>query len=345
MCKAFRVLIGLSMLVGVLPAGAERVDGQSGAQLSNPQQAAAPTTWVMSTEYPETNISGEGIATFARLVGEQSESRLIVTPTYDGKNGISGPSIVPAVRDGSVQAADAIAGPLETFDPIFAISSLPFAVRSVEASKRLVGLTREAYRTALAKNGVHLLYVTIWPATGLWSKRSIATPADLQGLTTRSYDRNSADVMASAGADAVFLPFGEAVTRLRNGTLDAILSSGDGGAGRKLWEYLPHFTVINYAVPVSIAFVQTEAYASLPPDLQAMVDRAARETEEHQWARLSTREAENFARMRENHMAIADNISPELRADFAHAARATLLAWKQKVGPERAGLLDQLDPH
>jgi TRAP-type transport system periplasmic protein len=345
MHKAFRMLIGLSMLVGVLPASAERLDEQSGARLGNPQQPAAPTTWVMSTEYPETNISGEGIATFARLVREQSNSQLIVTPSYDGKNGVSGPAIVPAVRNGSVQAADAIAGPLETFDPIFAISSLPFAVQSVEASKRLVGLTREAYRTALAKNGVHLLYVTIWPATGLWSKRPIATPADLRGLATRSYDQNSTDVMAFAGADAVFLPFGEAVTRLRNGTLDAILSSGDGGVGRKLWEYLPHFTVINYAVPVSIAFVQAEAYASLPPDLQAVIDRAAHLTEEHQWARLSTREAENFARMRENHMVIADNVSPELRADFAHAAQATLSAWKRKAGPERASLLDQLVPY
>jgi TRAP-type C4-dicarboxylate transport system substrate-binding protein len=297
----------------------------------------------MATEYPETNISGEGIATFSRLVREQSNSRLIVTPCYDGNSGTSGSAILPAVRSGSVQAADAIGGQLETLDPIFAISSLPFVVRSVEDSKRLVGLTREPYRTVLAKNSMHLLYVSVWPATGIWSKHSIATPSDLRGLVTRSYDRNSADVMARAGADAVFLPFGEAVTRLKNGNLDAILSSGDGGAGRRLWEYLSHFTVINYAVPVSIAFVQADAYASLSPDLQAVVDHAAQETEKSQWTRLTTREAENFSRMRENNMVITDGITPELRANFAQAASATISAWKQKVGPHTASLLDDFN--
>ena len=108
---------------------------------------------------------------------------------------------------------------------------------------------------ALARNGAHLLYVTIWPATGLWSRKPIARPADLHGLATRAYDFNSAAIMHLAGPMREFLPFGEAIKRLKAGRLDAILSSGDGGAGRRLWEDLPNFLAINYAIPVSIAFV------------------------------------------------------------------------------------------
>jgi|1186.fasta_scaffold38952_2 TRAP-type C4-dicarboxylate transport system substrate-binding protein len=44
------------------------------------------------------------------------------------------------------------------------------------------------------------------------------------------------------------------------------ISSGEmrraaGGAGRKLWDFLPYFTAINYAMPVSIVFVRSEAFA------------------------------------------------------------------------------------
>jgi hypothetical protein len=39
------------------------------------------------------------------------------------------------------------------------------------------------------------------------------------------------------------------VPRLRAGELDAVLSSGDGGAGARLWEVLPHFTALDYASP------------------------------------------------------------------------------------------------
>ena len=42
--------------------------------------------------------------------------------------------------------------------------------------------------------------------------------------------------------------------RLRAGELDAVLSNGDGGAGARLWEVLRHFSSIDYAWPLSLAF-------------------------------------------------------------------------------------------
>ena len=42
------------------------------------------------------------------------------------------------------------------------------------------GRARPLYEAALAAQGLKLLYVTIWPATGLWSERALQ--ASRQGL-------------------------------------------------------------------------------------------------------------------------------------------------------------------
>ena len=51
--------------------------------------------------------------------------------------------------------------------------------------------------------------------------------------------------------------------KLADGSLNAVLSSGDGGAGRKLWEYLPYFSEITYSLPLSVASVNKAAYDGL----------------------------------------------------------------------------------
>jgi len=63
------------------------------------------------------------------------------------------------------------------------------------------------------------------PATGLWSKQPVRTPADFRALSIRAYGYNSAQVMRSAGAEAAYMPFGEAIPKLRAGSLNAVLSS------------------------------------------------------------------------------------------------------------------------
>ena len=45
--------------------------------------------------------------------------------------------------------------------------------------------------------------------------------------------------------------------KLVDGSLNAVLSSGDGGAARQLWRHLRYFADIHYAVPLSGVLVST----------------------------------------------------------------------------------------
>jgi TRAP-type transport system periplasmic protein len=78
------------------------------------------------------------------------------------------------------------------------------------------------------------------------------------------------------------------------------LSSGGGGAGRALWNYLPHFSEIVYSLRLSIASVKNDLiYDGLTLDLREAVDAAGRRTEIELWLAVSTRQQENYQRMRE----------------------------------------------
>jgi TRAP-type C4-dicarboxylate transport system substrate-binding protein len=145
--------------------------------------------------------------------------------------------------------------------------------------------------------------------------------------------------MAASGAQAAYLSFADAMPRLKDGSLQGVLSSGDGGAGRKLWDYLPSFTAINYAVPLSLASINEEIYQALPAKLKQAVEAAARATEAAQWHLIRARLAANYATMRANHVEIAAAPGPALKALLAKSADGAITAWQGQVGPDGAAVL------
>lgn len=284
--------------------------------------AGAQVLWEMPTEYPATAIPGEGVATFAQLVNEKAAGRLTIKPSFDAARGIKSAAMIGAVQKGEVAAGDAFAGALGAVDPLFGLSSLPFLATSIADARRLTDLARPAYDAKLASFGQKILYTTPWPASGIWSKEPLGGPAALSGLSIRTYDATSTAVMNAAGAKATNL------------------SSGDGGAGRNLWDFLPHFAEVNYALPISIATVNLAAYEALPADLRRVVDEAAAATEARQWAAIRTRLDENYARMRANKVTIQTEIPPAVAAVLAQAGRTVVEDWRRKAGPEASAVLD-----
>lgn len=302
---------------------------------------AQPVAWTMATEYPATAMPGEGLRSFATNLARESGGRIIVTPSFDASAGVKSADMVAAVRDGKLTAGDAFAGAMGKVDPLFQLSSLPFLAATNEDARKLYDRAKPAYAKRLAAEKQRLLYATPWPPSGLWAKKPILTPADLKGLAIRTYDATSTKVLTDAGAAAINLSFADTMPKLIDGSVAGVLSSGDGGAGRKLWDYLPHFTEINYAVPLSLATLNQAAYDALPADLRAAVDRAAVATEVSQWRLLETRLAENYARMKTNGVGIAGSgqLSADLRALLAKSAGTAIAAWKTEAGTEAAALL------
>ncbi len=308
------------------------------ALLAREASGAAPERWTIGTEYPASAISGEGIAAFATAATALSSGALDVQPRFDAPGGLRSAAMLEAVANGTITAADAFTGALSGAAPIFQLSALPFLTRSATDTARLLSLARPAYRGALAARGLALLYATPWPPTGLWSRSPVSDMAALRNLRVRTYDAASTAVLDAAGARPAQISFADALPRLRAGELDAVLSSGDGGAGARLWELLPHFTVLDYAFPLSLAFCAERTVAALPASVAAAVRQAASETEARQFRAMATRVSENEARMRQQGVAITE--APSLRAALEATAEPIIAAWTQQAGTEGRAILE-----
>lgn len=332
--RTIRVAFAAAAIATGVPFGATA----AGADAS-PASAAQATEWRMVTEYPASSMPGLGVQDFADRVRRATDGALIVKPAFDGPDGLRSAGMLDAVQQGKVQTADAFAGALAAKVPIFGLSSLPFVAGSAGQAKALLERARPAYEQALEQRGQRLLYTTPWPASGIWSRQPIDGAAALQGLRIRTYDDASQAVMQRAGARAEKLSFADAMPKISAGEIDAVLSSGDGGAGRKLWQHLPHFTQIDYAMPISIATVSLASWQAMAPSIREAVVRAAAETEAAQWARLETRLTENYANMRNNGVTIRQEIPADLQRALRNSASEVVDQWERDAGPEGAALL------
>jgi len=305
-----------------------------------PAALRAQTVWEMPTEYPENAMPGVGLAAFAKHVAILSAGKLTIKPSFDARAGIKSAAMLAAVAEGRVQAGDAFAGALEAEDPIFALPSLPFLVTSDADARRLCDLARPHLAAALEKKGLRLLYLTPWPPSGIWSKTPLTKVSDLAGLSIRTYDKMSSEVFARVGARAASISFADTMPKLANGDLNAVLSSGDGGAGRKLWDYLPYFSEITYSLPLSVAIVNKAAYDGLDSAQREAIDAASRQTETELWLALSTRLQENYARMRQNGVTIDSNPASAITEALKSAAATAQRDWCSKAGAICAQILD-----
>src|SRR6266404_4840784 len=308
--------------------------------LLHPAAVRAQTVWDMPTEYAQSAMPGLGVTTFAKSLVEFSAGKLQIRPSFDAASGIRSAGMLAAIAEGRVQAGDAFAGALETEDAIFALPSLPFLVTSITDARRLADLARPFLAAALEKKGQRLLYLTPWPPSGIWSKAPLKTPSDLSNLSIRTYDKISSEVLASAGSRATAISFADTMPKLADGSINAVLSSGDGGAGRRLWEFLPYFSEITYSLPLSVATVNQSLYDGLNSDLREAVDTAGSQTETVLWLALSTRLQENHQRMSENGVIIDSNPPPAVIAALKDGASSAQRAWCTRSGPICLQILD-----
>lgn len=302
--------------------------------------AAQTVTFDLINEYPANSITGEADTFFTDAVKRRTDGRIIVRPISDAKSGVRTKDQLKAVTEGRFAIANSFAGALGDDSPVFLLSSLPFVTPTVADMRVLYEAARPLYEKLLADRKQKLLYVTPWPPSGIWSAKPVSTIEALKALKIRTYDNTGTDVFGKIASTAAVVSFADVMPKLESGEFNAVLSSGDGGAGRALWKYLPNFSDVGYAAPLSLASISLFAWDGLDDAGRAAIADAARETTEHQWAALAGRLAENFKRMRDNGVAIDEKPPAEVMSALRAAAETSVTDWASRAGPEARGVLE-----
>ncbi|EUC20926.1 TRAP transporter substrate-binding protein DctP [Paraburkholderia hospita] len=297
----------------------------------------ADQTWTIASDHPADTVAGRGVESFATSLARQTGGAL--TGRIESRDMAAATDLVAAVLGDSVQVADVFAGTLASFDPIFELPTLPFMVNSVEESGRLACLAGPAYQRALSRAGLHLLFISPWPPTGLWTRQPVAAIGDIANLRVRTYDKSSAAVMGALGAHATTLPIRDVEWQLRVGGIDAVLSSGDGAVGRSLQADLSNFNAIHYAYPVSFVVMSRARYDVLPEKTRRELDEVAMNVGRAQWRSLPARIQANYAEMQRAGVVVNSTFDAELNTRLHKAGEARVREWLSRVSLGDAGII------
>lgn len=295
--------------------------------------------WNLANEYPPTTLPAQADAHFAGRVGELTRDAIRVVPHFEAKLGLKNAEQMAAVASGRVQLASTFGGGLAAREPVFQLPALPFLTATVDDARRLFEIARPHFDRALARHNQRLLYVSPWPPSGLWAREPVTTLDALRRQRVRTFDDTSANVLKQLGATALTISFSEAMPRIQSGEVNAVLSSGDGGAGQRLWQFLQHFTELNYAVPLSFVTINLDAWRALDERQRLAVTHAADETTELQWQRMRGRVEANYDAMQKNGVTIAKLAAGPFAEALREAARGIVADWERTVGPDATLLL------
>jgi len=290
-------------------------------------QAWADTTLQLINEYPATSITAAADLQFADAVGQASKGGIRIETLQEKQNPYKGDAQVDAVIGGKVQMGTLFGGVLGNKDSLFLLSSLPFAAKDFKQAHDLYACAKPALEQRVQALGAHLLYVTPWPPSGIWSVKPLKSEADVKALKIRTYDATSKSVFQRVGAQSVQMPYSALAAKLAAGEVNAVLTSGDGGAGRSLWDHLPNFTAVSYSIPLSYTIIDNDAWNALDKAQQAILQDAAEKVSAASWAGVEQRIQANYARMRENKMTLDTSPSDSIMAALRQAGAAETQAW------------------
>lgn len=299
---------------------------------------AATVKMDLHASYGATSFHTEGAIKFAELAKHYSGGSVDITVHPGGSLGFKGPELLKVVKDGQVPMSDILMGVVAGSEHVFGISSLPRLVPSFAQAKALYNDCRPLYEKAATKWNQKFLYAAPWPPSGLVTKTTINSKADLANLKTRTYDKNGAEFLRILGAAPVSLPWGEVYSSLRTGMIDSVLTSAESAKNGKFWEVLGAFKPINYAFPLNMVTINMDYWKALNKDQQQAVLKAAAEVEESQWAASEQRHVDSMKAIQDNGIVVTE-VSAELSNDLNQAAKQLINEFQVKASKDVQDIL------
>jgi TRAP-type mannitol/chloroaromatic compound transport system substrate-binding protein len=300
-------VVGLLLLwvgtLGLWAVEAQRADDDTGPRVSGSDTSIE---WKLVTTWPK-GLPGLGSApeNFARRVGEMSNGRLTVR-VYGAGEVVPPFEVFDAVSQGVAEMGHGAAYYWKGKIPASVFyTAVPFGMTAQEMNGWLhYGGGLELWRELYAPFGVRPF---AGGSTGVqmagWFNRELKSASDLDGLKMR-IPGLAGEVFAASGGTAVRLAGGEIYTSMQTGVIDAVEWVGpynDRTLG--LMEVAEYYYYPGWHEPGAMLefTVNQAAFDRLPADLQAIVEGAARATNQDMLDEFTARNNESLTTLLEEH--------------------------------------------
>jgi tripartite ATP-independent transporter DctP family solute receptor len=296
------------------------------------------------------DVTSRAALLFQKEVEENSKGRIRVQMFFGGQLGTL-PAITDQVKDGTIQM-DTVGFPfLAKYVPDVQVVLLPFLFKDeAEAHKAFDGpLGDDIIATVLKKSGIRILAVGEFGFSDLLTRKGpIRTLADMKGLKVRSTPNAlSVQTFSLLGAIPVTLDLAEIYTGIQRGAVDGSDLAARSVYSGKFYEVGKYLTLTHHSFQPMLFNMNNKFFESLPPDLQAVVQKAAIDARDYNRKEILTEQAEAIGQLEAKKVVIT-TLTPEALDQF-RKAEAPLYSNAQSMlslGPDGMRWLAELTkPH
>jgi TRAP-type transport system periplasmic protein len=300
--------------------------------------AHAQTKWDLPAAYPATNFHSVNLAQFATEVDQASGGKLKIT-VHPGAALFKAPEIKRAVQGGQAQIGEILLAAYQNEWQMFGADGIPFLATSYDDSFKLYQAQKPILEKKLAEQGMMLLYSVAWPPQGIYSKKPLASAADLRGSKWRAYSPSTSRIAELVGAQPVTVQAAELSQALATGVVEANMTSGATGVDSKLFEHLKFYYDVQAWLPKNAVIVNKRAFDALDKPTQDAVLKAGAAAEKRGWDESRKVNTSTLATLKANGMAV-EPPSAQLKADMQKVGETMLKEWLDKAGPEGQALMN-----
>jgi TRAP-type C4-dicarboxylate transport system substrate-binding protein len=300
--------------------------------------AHAQTKWDLPAAYPATNFHSVNLMEFAADVDKATAGKLKIT-VHPGASLFKAPEIKRAVQGGQAQIGEVLISNFSNEWALFGADALPFLADSYDQSVKLWQASKPLFDKKLAEQGMMALYSVPWPPQGIYSKKPLASAADMKGVKFRAYNPATSRIAELVGAQPVTVQAAEVSQAFATGVADSMISSGSTGWDAKLHEHVKYWYDTQAWLPRNLIVVNKGAFDALDAPTKQAVLKAAADAEVRGLAASKKANGESLDKLKGGGM----NILPPpaaLTADMKKVGETLLKEWLDKAGPEGKQLVD-----
>ena len=300
--------------------------------------AFAQTKWDLASAYPPANFHTQNLTQFASDVDKATGGKLKIT-VHSNASLFKAPEIKRAVQTGGAQMGEILLVNFQNEWPMWGLDGIPFLATSYAESRKLYQASKETVQKKLAEQGMMLLYAVAWPPQGIFTKKQVASAADLKGIKWRAYSPATARIAELVGAQPVTVQQAELSQAMATGVVESYMSSGSTGYDTKTYEHLKFFADTQAWLPKNAVIANKKAFDALDKATQDGLLKAAAEAEARGWATSERKTNEYLDLLRKNGMTVYAP-SAQLMTDMRKVGDTMLKEWLDKAGAEGKAVVD-----
>ena len=303
-----------------------------------PTTALAQTSWDLPSGYGVNTFQVQNLQWFADEVAKASAGKLKIV-LHPSASLFKSNEIKRAVQTGQTQAGEFILSGAANENPLFGVDSIPFLATNYTEAKKLDTASRPALDKLLATQGLKLLYTVPWPGQSLYTKKPVASMADLKATKMRAYNPATTRIAELVGAQPVTIQLAELPQALATGTVDNFLTSSASGVDSKLYEQVKYFYDVNAWLPRNAVVVNQKAFDALDKPTQTAVLNVAALAGDRGWKTSDLKDDEYLKELQAKGMTV-DRTSTRLKQELKAIGDRMTAEWLKSAGAEGQAVID-----